>query len=65
MLVGRYVYANEGGEIASVLHALFSDQSGLTYISEALKAENATQLLIQHEAPTPTLRNIRGQRSTT
>lgn len=49
MLVGKYVYADEGEEIAGVLHALFSDQSGLTYISEALSAQSAAQLLIQNE----------------
>ncbi|AYF30438.1 hypothetical protein CSH63_23915 [Micromonospora tulbaghiae] len=49
MLVGKYVYADGGEEIAGVLHVLFSDQSGLTYISDALNAQSAAQLLIQNE----------------
>ncbi|MGW9198600.1 hypothetical protein [Micromonospora chersina] len=49
MLVGKYVYADEHEEIAGVLHALFSDQSELAYISDALNAESAAQLLIKNE----------------
>ncbi|MEH0971558.1 hypothetical protein V6U77_10530 [Micromonospora sp. CPCC 205546] len=49
LLVGKYVYADESEEISGVLHALFSDQSGLTYISDALNGQNAAQLLIQNE----------------
>jgi len=49
ILAGKYVYANKGEEIAGILHALFSDQSGLTYISDALNAPNASQLLVQNE----------------
>ncbi|RQX12077.1 hypothetical protein DDE19_29425 [Micromonospora ureilytica] len=49
LLVGKYVYADKGEEIASVLHELFSDQSGLTYISDALNAKSAAQLLIKNE----------------
>lgn len=49
MLVGKYVYANKGQEIAGVLNALFSDQSRLTYINDALNAQSAAQLLIQNE----------------
>jgi hypothetical protein len=49
LLVGKYIYANEGEEIAGILNALFSDQSGLTYISDALNARSAAQLLIQNE----------------
>ena len=37
LLPGKYVYATESSEIVGVLHALFSDQSSLTYISEDLK----------------------------
>jgi hypothetical protein len=48
-LAEKYVYANENQEIAGVLHALFSDQSGLAYISDALNAESAAQLLIQND----------------
>jgi hypothetical protein len=49
MLVGKYAYPNQGEEIAGVLHALFSDQSLLTYISDSLKAQNAARLLIRNE----------------
>jgi hypothetical protein len=49
LLDGKYVYATDHEEIGGVLHALFSDQSRLTYIDESLRAEDASQLLIQNE----------------
>jgi hypothetical protein len=49
MLDGKYVYASDGKEIGSVLHTLFSDQSGLTYINEALNARSTAQLLVQNQ----------------
>ncbi|NWL29123.1 hypothetical protein DM794_19000 [Paenarthrobacter ureafaciens] len=46
LLEGKYVYATEHNEIAGVLHTLFSDQSGLTYIKEALHDSSAARLLL-------------------
>lgn len=51
LLDGKYVYASESEEIGNILHALFSDQSGLTYISETLNAPSAAELLINNEVP--------------
>jgi hypothetical protein len=48
-LAGKYVYAAEDKEIAGVLHALFSDQSGLTYINDNLRGHNAAELLARNE----------------
>lgn len=46
LLPGKYVYPTDHDEIAGILHALFSDQSTLTYISEGLKGDDAAGLLI-------------------
>jgi len=45
---GKYVYTTKDRDIGIILHLLFSDQSRLAYISEALRAENAAQLLIDN-----------------
>ena len=49
LLPGKYVYATESSQIVGVLHALFSDQSSLTYISEDLRGHDAAELLLKHE----------------
>ena len=49
LLVGKYVYANDDQDIRSILHLLFSDQSGLTYIREDLQAHDAARLLIKNQ----------------
>lgn len=49
LLDGKYVYTTDHVEIRGVLHTLFSDQSALTYINDALKDSTAAQLLIQNE----------------
>lgn len=49
LLDGKYVYATDDKEIHSVLHLLFSDQSGLTYINDALNDSDAAGLLIKNE----------------
>jgi hypothetical protein len=49
LLDGKYVYATDHEEIRGVLHTLFSDQSGLTYINDALNGSSAARLLIQNE----------------
>ncbi|MFD3448628.1 hypothetical protein ACFDTO_28930 [Microbacteriaceae bacterium 4G12] len=46
LLEGKYVYPSDSQEITGVLHLLFSDQSGLTYIDERLQAANAATLLL-------------------
>jgi hypothetical protein len=49
LLDGKYVYATDDKEIRGVLYLLFSDQSGLTYINDALNDSNASGLLIKNE----------------
>jgi hypothetical protein len=49
VLPGKYVCPTDGGEIAAVLHLLFSDQSPLNYISEDLNADNAADLLTNND----------------
>lgn len=49
LVVGKYVYQSDGDEIAGVLHALFSDQSTLTYIDEGLQAADAVTLVIENQ----------------
>jgi hypothetical protein len=46
LMAGKYVYPSDDQNIRNILHLLFSDQSGLTYINDALKADNAARLLI-------------------
>lgn len=46
LLPGKYVYPTDDDQIAGILHALFSDQSVLTYISEELRGDDAAGLLI-------------------
>jgi hypothetical protein len=48
LLTGKYVYANDNQDIRNVLHLLFSDQSGLRYINEDLRADDAARLLIKN-----------------
>jgi hypothetical protein len=43
---GKYVYPTDDRDITNILHLLFSDQSGLTYINEALHADNAARLIV-------------------
>lgn len=47
-LAGKYLYATDHPEIQGVLHTLFSDQSTLNYISDALRADNAAELIIRN-----------------
>jgi hypothetical protein len=49
LLVGKYVYASDNQDILNILHLLFSDQSGLTYINENLRADDAGRLLIKNQ----------------
>ena len=49
LLDGKYVSPTQEDEIVGILHALFSDQSSLHYISEDLKGENAARLLLNTE----------------
>lgn len=49
LLEGKYVYAADHEEINGVLHTLFSDQSGLTYISDSLQDSSAARLLVRHK----------------
>lgn len=49
LLAGKYVYADDHQDIRSILNMLFSDQSGLTYINEDLRAANGAQLLLDNQ----------------
>lgn len=48
LLAGKYIYRAEGEEIAGILHLLFSDQSILNYISDTLKADSASRLILDN-----------------
>lgn len=54
-LAGKYVYATDHPEIRAVLHILFSDQSGLTYVHEALRGDTGFDLLRQNTVVYDTL----------
>lgn len=45
----KYLYASEHPEVQGILHALFSDQSGLTYISDDQRGTSLADLLIRNE----------------
>jgi hypothetical protein len=49
LLTGKYVYAINDQVIRSILHLLFSDQSGLTYISDDLRATDGARLLFDNQ----------------
>jgi hypothetical protein len=49
LIEGKYVYAADHEEIQGVLHTLFSDQSGLTYINDSLQDSSAARLLVRNE----------------
>lgn len=48
-LSDKYAYTTESPEIFEIIHYLFSDQSGLTYINETLKDKDFASLLANHE----------------
>jgi len=48
-LSNKYVYVTENSEIFEIMHYLFSDQSGLTYINDMLKDKDLVSLLANHE----------------
>lgn len=47
-LGGKYVYCVEGTDLVGVLNAVFSDQSGLTYIREDLQDVNFARLVVKN-----------------
>ena len=49
LLTGKYIYATAGNEIAGILYVLFSDQSGLAYVNEDLKGNDAASLFLDNE----------------
>ena len=49
LLAGKYVYANDNQDIRRILCLLFSDQSGLTYINEDLRATDGARLLFDNQ----------------
>lgn len=48
-LSDKYAYASESPEVFEIMHYLFSDQSGLTYINDGLKGKDFVSLLVEHE----------------
>ncbi len=48
-LPDKYVYTTDSTEIFEIMHYLFSDQSGLTYVNDALKDKDFASLLANHE----------------
>ncbi|MFZ0080682.1 MAG: hypothetical protein WAL13_16385 [Trebonia sp.] len=49
LLPNKYVCASDDYDMRYVMRLLFSDQSGLTYISENLRARNAAELLAENK----------------
>lgn len=49
LLDGKYIYSTHEQEITGILHALFSDQSRLTCISDDLRGASAAELLLKNE----------------
>jgi hypothetical protein len=49
LLSNKYLYATKSPEIVGILHALFSDQSSIHYISDQLRGDNAVTLLIEND----------------
>lgn len=47
-LSDKYVYMTENPEIFEIIHYLFSDQSGLTYVNDTLKDKDFVSLLTNH-----------------
>ena len=48
LLPGKYAYPTQSPEIVGILHALFSDQSTLTYINDELRGHDAAELLLKN-----------------
>jgi len=46
LMADKYVYITDSEDIALIQHTLFSDQSGLSYINDRLKANSFTELII-------------------
>jgi hypothetical protein len=49
LVAGKYVYADKSEDIRNILYLLFSDQSGLTYISDNLRGADGAQLLLDNQ----------------
>lgn len=49
MLEGKYIYVTDNQDIRRIQHLLFSDQSGLCYITENLQGHSFAELLIKEK----------------
>lgn len=49
LLDGKYIYLEKKSELAGIIHALFSSQSGLCYIRGDLRGHSAVDLLLNNE----------------
>lgn len=54
----KHLYATDHEDVRIAIHALYSDQSRLTYIDERLKADTAISLLVQHHVNYEDLRDF-------
>ncbi|MBB4735628.1 hypothetical protein HDA30_001136 [Micrococcus cohnii] len=63
----KYALPQKGGEIESILYALFSDQSSLNYIDENRRGDSFAELILSHslsiadfhDYQTPAIQNLR------
>ncbi len=46
LVAGKYAYAADQADIRRIQHLLFSDQSGICWINEELKADNFVRLIV-------------------
>ena len=51
LLSNKYAYINPDSELSTIITLLFSDQSGLTYISDDLQASNLFSLIVKNDIP--------------
>lgn len=49
LLDDKYFYPRDHDDIRTILHLLFSDQAGLGYIDETLRARNTAELLLDND----------------
>ncbi|MFC5993813.1 hypothetical protein ACFQE5_06255 [Pseudonocardia hispaniensis] len=49
LIDGKYVYPSDSSTFQRIMHLMFSDQSGLAYINETLKADDAATLISRNQ----------------
>lgn len=48
LVAGKYIYQSPGNEISGIVHALFSDQSGLRSVRDGLSGDNFAELIVNN-----------------